>query len=133
MEKKKAKETEEHIIQLGVKVILLARNKELKIEDLLQHKTSLRAICEHLTHCAQFPFEYTPESIQALTGQFVSETSRTLTNHLSSKNIVRYNELNIYLSSKSILDFLYTEPKMKETRKEWNYLMKNLSIKLEHI
>jgi len=45
--------------------------------------------------------------------------------------MTRFIELNTYLSSSPILDMLFLDPSMREWKKEWHYLMKNISTRLD--
>jgi len=91
--KKKAKEVEELLIRLGVKIILLAKNKEITLE--------------------------------------VDDITKTLSRCFSPKNMSRFAELHTYLSSAPVLDKLFIDPNMRGLKKEWHYLMKNVSSQLD--
>jgi len=131
MEKKKAKEVEDLLIRLGVKIILLAKNKDLTLQDLTHHRTSIKGVCDLMAHHSQFAFEYTSASIQNQMAILVEDVKKTLKNFLSPKNMTRFIELNTYLSSSPILDMLFLDPSMREWKKEWHYLMKNISTRLD--
>jgi len=123
------------LIKLGVKIILLAKNKDLTIEDLLKHKNGIKNVCDTMSHHVLFTFEYTPGGgiVTVIINQLTLEVSKTLHNYLSPKNMVRFNELHTYLNSGPILDTLFTDPSVRKLKNEWNYLMKNISTRMDLI
>jgi len=129
--KKKAKEVEESIIRLGVKIILLAKSKEITISDLTRHKMSIKSVCDLMTNYTQFTFEYTHVTLQNQIKLLVDDISKTLSRYFSPKNMTRFTELQTYLSSAPILDMLFTDPNMRALKNEWHYLVKNVSSQLD--
>jgi len=130
-EKKKGKEVEELLIRLGVKIILLSKNKDLTLEDLARHRTALKGLCDLMSHHSQFSFEYSHVLLQNQMNLLVNDMTKTLSRCLSPKNIARVTELHTYLSSAPILDTLFIDPNMRSLKKDWHYLMKNLSTQIE--
>jgi len=126
--KKKGKEVEEEIIRIGVKVILLVNNNDIKPEELKKHKNSLYRVCSIYAHCCTFAYEYSAESIQTHTTAFVEETSKTLSPYLTPKNVTAYHRLQTYITSSPILDHFYKseDPEIKLLRKQWYDLAKRV-------
>jgi len=129
--KKKAKEVEELLIRLGVKIILLAKSKEITLSDLARHKMSIKSVCDLMSNYSQFTFEYTHVTLQNRIKSLVDDISKTLSRVFSPKNMTRFAELHTYLSSAPILDMLFTDPNMKPLKNEWHYLVKNVSSQLD--
>jgi len=129
--KKKAKEVEELLIRLGVKIILLAKNKEITLEDLARHKKSIKSVCDLMSHHSQFTFDYSHVSLQNQIKLLVDDITKTLSRCFSPKNMSRFAELHTYLSSAHVLDKLFIDPNMRGLKKEWHYLMKNVSSQLD--
>eukprot|EP01124_Arcella_intermedia_P012467 TRINITY_DN18805_c0_g1_i1.p1 TRINITY_DN18805_c0_g1~~TRINITY_DN18805_c0_g1_i1.p1 ORF type:complete len:319 (-),score=84.50 TRINITY_DN18805_c0_g1_i1:13-969(-) len=127
--KKKAKEVEETIIKIGLKVILLAKNKDLTLADLRMHKEAIKSVCEVMAHQIVFQFEYEPGpngKVQQAFNDTAIQIATSLEKYISPKNMTRYHDLRKYLTSGPIIDALYQDPKFKEQRKNWNYLTKNI-------
>jgi len=61
----------------------------------------------------------------------MSEVAKTLQNYFSPKNMTRFYELYFYLASGTVLDTLYMNPNMKKMKSDWQYLMKNISTRLD--
>jgi len=129
--KKKALEIEELIIKIGVKIVLLARNNILTVEDLKLCKNDLKSCCDLLVHSVAFTFEYSAESLAGKLIPLSEGIMVMLQYHLTEKNKSKLKELISYLLSEPILDTLYKHPDMKEARKDLTYLMKNTSAKLD--
>jgi len=122
---------EELLIRLGVKIILLAKNKEITLEDLARHKKSIKSVCDLMSHHSQFTFDYSHVSLQNQMKLLVDDIAKTLSRCFSPKNMSRFAELHTYLSSAPVLDMLFIDPNMRGLKKEWHYLMKNVSSQLD--
>jgi len=129
--KKKATEIEEIIIKIGVKVVLLVKNNLLTKDDFAFCKTDLKNCCDSLAHAAAFTFEYSVPTLQEKLKILIDGILVMLQYHLTEKNKQILRDLADYLTSERVLDTLYKHQDFKQDKKEWTYLMKNTSAKLD--
>jgi len=117
--KETAKETENDVIRIGVKVILLHRNETITTEDLNKIKPRLQRlwhICQDYANIINF--DYNPKSIQDCANNFFTILMNVLNGQISEKNMAKIQQLHELVFSTQTLDYLFVNEVSTERRKE---------------
>jgi len=118
--KEKAKETENDIIRISVKIILLYRNETITQEDIKKLKPRLQRlwhICQDYANLLNF--DYNAKAVQEHANNFFNVLSSILNGQISEKNMQKMNQIRDLMFATETLDYLYSNETSKEQRKKF--------------
>jgi len=117
-DKNRAKEIENDIIRIGVKFILLFRNEDITANDI----SGLKPRIQKLWHLSQdyahiINFDYNAQPIQEAANLVFELLRHLLNQRISERNMEMLNELQGFLFSAKILDYLFTGEETRDQRR----------------
>lgn len=116
--KKKAKEFEDGTFRLGVKVVLLYRNKDLSYEELASNSQVIKALWSDILDFLELPFCLDKDRIKKVITELEESFIKMLRPYISEKNVTLIKDNLQYLRSDAILDKLYLANDTSDIRED---------------
>jgi len=116
--KERAKEVENDIIRISVKIILLYRNENISNDELTQLKPRVQRLWHIVQDYANIiNFDYNSTAVQDSANNFFNVLLNMLNGLISEKNLQKVRDINELLFSTETLDYLFTNENSIEKRK----------------
>lgn len=116
--KSKAKETEDNIIKLGVKVLLLYRNKDIAEAELRKPVDFIRQLWSDVLDMLEISFCYDADRLKKAAAKLEEEFTKMLGKYISGKNMEMLGATLHYLGSEPLMNRLFTADDTEKLRPE---------------
>lgn len=114
--KKRAKEFEDDILRLGVKVILLYKNKDISYRELTSKSQVIKSLWSDILDMLELPFCYDKERLKKTITDLENDFVKMLNLYISKKSIELLKRNLQYIRSDEILDRLYSSNDTSDLR-----------------
>jgi hypothetical protein len=114
--KSKAKETEDNIIKLGVKVLLLHRNKDIAESELRKPVDFIKQLWSDVLDMLEISFCYDSDRLKKAAAKLEDEFAKMLGKYISDKNMEMLRATLKYLGSEPLMNRLFTADDTEKLR-----------------
>lgn len=116
--KKKAKEFEDGIFRVGVKVVLLHRNNDISYEELSSKSQLIKSLWSDILDFLELPFCLDKDRLKKVIKELEDDFTKMLAPYISDKNVELIRTNLQYIRSDAILDRLYLADDTSKLRED---------------
>jgi len=128
--KKKATEIENNIIKVGVKVILLWKNKDISTKDISGTIPGVKAVWSDTIDFCEMSFAYDPSKVKQHGEELLESFKKLLASNMTDKNLQKMEDTIRYVVKEEVLDVLFRDEKQEELKKELLAILRGAWIKV---
>jgi hypothetical protein len=123
--KKKAAEVESNIIRVAVKVILLWQNKDITNNDIASTVPKVKAVWSDIIDFCEMSFAYDPPKIKSSGEELTTCFKNMLKDFVTDNTLERMASTISYITTKELLDVLFTNEAQDELKKELTRILRS--------